>query len=452
MGLESLAKDAKATEDYTKEADELLVKVDRLIAAKRYDEVVEEILVLEKKCRQAYDAITCSRLVCKIVQMYKDAGMWNKVRESIETTCKKRGQLRRAITDVVLMSMKWLDELPKAGKLELIETLNGVTEGKIFVEVERARLVMIQAKMKEEEGDIAAASSLLQEVQVETFGTMDKHEKANYILEQMRLVLAKKDFIRAQIASRKINTKLLEAEDMQEIKLAYYKYMVEYWLNDEKYLEIMKCYKNMFSTKCVETDETKWKPFLQNWMLYLLLSPYNAEQKETLEKTLKDVERKKLEAVSPLTDLCKEFLANQLITWPLKADAELKKCEPFTESPFPGGKQRYETLRKRVVQHNIRIMAMYYQRVTLKRMESLVQLDSKELEKELSGLVIDKTIYARIDRPAGIVKFGKEETSVGVMDKWATGVEKVLDIVNDTYHLIQKERMIREARTKLGGK
>jgi len=46
--------------------------------------------------------------------------------------------------------------------------------------------------------------------QVETFGSMEKKEKVEFILEQMRLCLAKKDYIRTQIISKKINTKYFE--------------------------------------------------------------------------------------------------------------------------------------------------------------------------------------------------------------------------------------------------
>lgn len=44
---------------------------------------------------------------------------------------------------------------------------------------------------------------------------MDRREKSLYVLDQMRLVLARKDFIRLQIISKKINPKLLEADDFQ---------------------------------------------------------------------------------------------------------------------------------------------------------------------------------------------------------------------------------------------
>ena|SRR6185369_6253088 len=77
----------------------------------------------------------------------------------------------------------------------------------IYVEVERARLTRMLSRIREDEGKIAEAAEILQELQVETFGSMDKREKTDFILEQMRLTLAKRDYTRTQIISRKINTK-----------------------------------------------------------------------------------------------------------------------------------------------------------------------------------------------------------------------------------------------------
>ena len=42
---------------------------------------------------------------------------------------------------------------------------------------------------------------------------MEKGEKVSFILEQMRLCLAKKDYICTQIISKKISTKYLEQGD-----------------------------------------------------------------------------------------------------------------------------------------------------------------------------------------------------------------------------------------------
>ena len=97
---------------------------------------------------------------------------------------KKRSQLKQAVTKMVQECCKWISEgtLPsKDVELELISTLRTVTEGKIYVEVERARMTHRLSKMKEEEGLVEEASKIMQELQVETYGSMDRKEKVNYI-------------------------------------------------------------------------------------------------------------------------------------------------------------------------------------------------------------------------------------------------------------------------------
>lgn len=49
-------------------------------------------------------------------------------------------------------------------------------------------------------------------LQVETYGSMEKKEKVEFILDQMRLCIAVKDYIRTQIISKKINTKFFQEE------------------------------------------------------------------------------------------------------------------------------------------------------------------------------------------------------------------------------------------------
>ena len=44
---------------------------------------------------------------------------------------------------------------------------------------------------------------------------MERREKVDFILEQMRLCLAKKDFIRTQIISKKISPKVFENNQEQ---------------------------------------------------------------------------------------------------------------------------------------------------------------------------------------------------------------------------------------------
>merc|ERR1711972_489424 len=107
------------------------------------------------------------------------------------------------------------------------------------------------AKMKGDEGNSDEAANLLQEVQVETFGAMERREKTEYIFNQMRLVLLKKDYVRTQIISRKINPKLLDADDFQDLKIRYNEYMVKYWLHEKKMLDVCKCYLAIYNTASI---------------------------------------------------------------------------------------------------------------------------------------------------------------------------------------------------------
>lgn len=446
--LGNLAKDPKATEDYSKETEEIIARVDTMITAGRIDEAVEELLAVEKKARLACDGISTSKLICKVCKIFYEANEWTKLKEHIVVLSKKRAQLKRGITDMVHLAMTWLDSLSKEKKLDLIETLNEVTAGKIFVEVERARLTKILAGMKEEEGKVEEAANLMQEVQVETYGTMDRREKTEYILEQMRLVLAKKDFVRLQIISKKLNTKLLEPDDFQDLKLRYYQFMVEYWLHEGKYLEVCKSYYSIFHTKSIQADVEKWKEALTGYALYLMLAMFDNEQHDMLNK-LYTLEAKKLDKIPAVKNLVKVFLTKELAPWPLPDEATIKACAPFQDKPHEGATKRWEMLEKRTTQHNIKVVSEYYDQIHMKRLCELIGLPEARVEKELSELVCSKFVFAKIDRPAGTIKFGQKQTYTDRLNDWSGSISKMLDLVENTCHLIQKEQMVHAARSKL---
>lgn len=448
-GLDPLAKDPKASQDFSKDAEEVKEKAQTMAKAGRIDEGVEEILNVEKRARMASDGPSCAKLICAVVQLYYDASpkQWDKINEYIVILTKKRGQLKRAVTDIVHLAMGWLESLDKPTKVKLIETLTQVTEGKIFVEVDQARLVRMTAQMAEDDGDIEKAANLLQEVQVETFGAMERREKAEYILNQMRVVLMKKDFVRLQIIAKKINPKLLEADDLQDLKYTYNEFMARYWLNEVKELEVCKCFQSILNTKNIQEEEVKWKPQMENFILYLILAPYSNEQADLLNKTL-TMEKKKLEDLPTFKKLVEDFLNNEITAWPLPYEAELKKHTVFSDEPYKGGEDRWKKFHKRVIQHNIKVISKYYKRMRMTRLAEILGLPEKDAEAEVSELVCEKFLFAKMDRPAGIIYFGAKETSQEKLNLWSGDIAKMLDLVENTCHLIQKEQMVHAARAK----
>ena len=60
---------------------------------------------------------------------------------------------------------------------------------------------------------------------------------------------------------------------------------------------------------------------------------------------------------------------------------------------------------RQLVQHNIRVIENYYNRVSLGRMSQLVGVSVERTEKELGDMVVNKRIAAKINRLQGIVTF-----------------------------------------------
>jgi PSMD12/CSN4, N-terminal len=190
---------------------------------------------------------------------------------------------------MVQVVMGFLDSAPKLEtKLSTIETLRTVTEGKIFVEVERARVTKILSDIKKEQGDLKAAKDILCELQVETFGSMERREKTEFILAQVALCIESEDWTQAGILSRKISTKYLSRkpkkteeqlekekkdrekkrakgedipepveDDVTDLKLRYYEQQITLAKHDDKYLDACKHYRQVLDTEAVEEDPLK---------------------------------------------------------------------------------------------------------------------------------------------------------------------------------------------------
>ena len=78
---------------------------------------------------------------------------------------------------MIQLAMTWLSDMKEPSRTELIEVIRDVTAKKIYLEVEYARCILMIVKSKEDDNDILEAAKILQEVQVETYGSMDRREK-----------------------------------------------------------------------------------------------------------------------------------------------------------------------------------------------------------------------------------------------------------------------------------
>lgn len=155
------------------------------------------------------------------------------------------------------------------------------------MEVERARVTRYLSHIKKAQGDLSSATDILCELQVETFGSMSRREKTEFILEQVALCIEKGDWTQAAILSRKINKRYFarkpkktpeqlekeqkeyeervktrasdepmpeKDESVEDLKLRYYEQQIILSKHDRNYLDTCKHYRDVLDTESVEED------------------------------------------------------------------------------------------------------------------------------------------------------------------------------------------------------
>uniref|UniRef100_A0A915DUW3 PCI domain-containing protein n=1 Tax=Ditylenchus dipsaci TaxID=166011 RepID=A0A915DUW3_9BILA len=387
--------------DYTSQVDEALPKAEAIVRVGKVKEGVESLYPLEKQTRLGCDMKSNNRVVLAMSSLL----------------CKKRSIIKYSIKNMIQACCEMVEKVgvgENEDKAKLIETLRTVTAGKIYVEVERARLTKRVVEKLEAEGKLEEARKMIMELQVETYGSMEIKRKVRYLLHQMRLTIYQKDYLRASFIGRKISTKFFdsEADDIQDMKLEYYKYMIEIGLNGEDYLDVCKHYRAVFATPKVQADPLKITEALKCVVLYVLLSPHNNEQWDLVHRIR---QTRELEMIPEYRELLELFINQEIIGW---KETVIAKFEPMLCRGNPAspptdvfgsneaGKKKFDRLRECVGEHNVRMVAKYYTEISFQRMAELLEMPIDEMEKFVCNLI------------------------------------KLTDILNMVSHLILKEEMV----------
>jgi 26S proteasome regulatory subunit N5 len=195
--------------------------------------------------------------------------------------------------------------------------------------------------MKEAVGEVAEAAEILQEVAVETFGAMAKTEKIAYILEQVRLCLGRKDYVRAQILSRKVAPRAFTppaagpkkgeaageigiegtaiqapapgTPSLEELKLQYYALMVRYHSHEGNYLEMCRCYRAILDTPAVAEDPARWGDALKKATWYAVLAPADSDRATLMAATAGD--RRLEDSLPEYAALLGKMASKEVVWW-----------------------------------------------------------------------------------------------------------------------------------------
>lgn len=448
----------KAEKDFSATLDEQFPIIEKL---SDYKTAIDKYLVLEKQTRQSSDLASSKRVLTKIVETLTANDDWALLNDQISLLSKKHGQLKLSIQTLiqaVIDKLPLLDDDKKADldrKITIIDTIRTVSDKKIFVEVERA---VVSKKLAEiylnKFDDLDKATDILCDLQVETYSLMEFPTKIEYILDQIKLTLRKKDYAQAKILSRKILLKSLKGfEEADHFKLVYLKYVTEIAVFENDYVSIVKHLLLLVEIPLV-VQSPEYKLHLVSIVYYIVLAQHDNYQSDLINRIKANPVFAK--NVDPhVFKLLETFTTNELIHWST-IEAQYKADYFDKTAIFHNNPTNYANLQTRIVEHNLRIINRYYQVIRMDRLLHLLQLSNKETETYVSDLVNKGMIYAKINRPQGVIKFEKTQADKSKTDNntnellndWAYDIGKLLDEVDSIGHLINKEEMMHGLKQK----
>jgi 26S proteasome regulatory subunit N5 len=145
--------------DLTAETDTKLEQSATLASAGQLKEALALLAALEKRCRVGNDTDSLVRVCEASLQYCKDAGDHETLVTTLQTLATKRSQKTKAVRAMVHKAMPWCimgnhTPLPVTSPSEaparekLVEALRDISDGKLFLEAERARLTRALATIK----------------------------------------------------------------------------------------------------------------------------------------------------------------------------------------------------------------------------------------------------------------------------------------------------------------
>lgn len=386
-----------------------------------FDAAVEALHVLERRTRIAKDDLANCEVCMAIVSLCIRTQRWGDLQNNVSILAKRRGYSRKSVSEIVKASMGALQHITdEKTRIDLIKCLLEVTEGKIFVEVERARLTKSLVEYLETKGELEEAMNLLQDLRLEILTSMEEEERIGLMLHQFQLCLDTKDSLRASLCAEKIKDQKLEKD---ELKLQFLELLVRYHTEFTKdYMEIADAFYQIWKIDNSNSGA------LMNSIINAILAPRTEKQLVFFNevKTIRD-----LALMPEARTLLTVFLGRDLVSY------------PEFESRFGAliqDKDTSEIMKKRVIEHGLRTISMYYTRIRLERLAELLKISVDELEQHIIDLVFAEEFYARIDRPAGIVTFKKQKKVSEVADEFSDNIAQVCKLVDKANSLIEKER------------
>ena len=302
------------------------------------------------------------------------------------------------------------------------------------------------------------AAKLIQDVQIEAFGSLESEYKIEYILFQMQVLLEKGDYIRTLIVSNKIKRNHLDDDGIELLKIRFFRLMILYYMHEKKYLETSKCYKTLYDfiksiigkledveKKSLEIKpkvidnyiqakkDNELQPLFENYVLFLSICPPELETKNMLNELLIKY-KKDLDKNKTLLYIVEKRLSDDIIVIDDVLFNKFKGFDIFQKNP-----DLIKLFRKYWIQHDLSIFEKFFAKIHIQRISKMTQVPDDEIESEIADMVINNYLYARINRIEKIVNFRKETDHHDVLDNFNYDMSSLLKKIEETCHIINKE-------------
>jgi 26S proteasome regulatory subunit N5 len=429
------------------------------------EEILKDVelkkLIDEEKVTRLENEYEKNRTICKkILEIIYNRNDFQNFLKLFEYLTQRRNQSRESIISMVKHSINEILPNLKNSKdsTDLLSTIIRVTEGKIFVEYEYSQAIRKMTEIRLKNNEIDEAAKLIQDVQIEAFGSLENEYKIDYILFQMEVLIKKGDFIRTLIVSNKIKRNHLDEEGIELLKIRFYKLMILYHIHEKKYIEVSKCYKILYdfvkyiNDKLAEFEkknleikkkvldnyfeikkENNLQQLFENYVLFLSICPPELETKNMLNELIIKY-KKELDINKNVLFIVEKRLSDEIIIINNSLFNKYKNFEIFRQNP-----ELIKLFRKYWIQHNLSLFEKFFSKIHIKRISEMTCVPIDEIEKEIADMVVNNFIFAKINRIEQIVNFRKKNDHHDVLDNFNYDMDNMLKKIEETCHLINKE-------------
>ena len=428
------------------------------------EEILKDVelkkLIDEEKTTRLENEYEKNRTICKkILEIIYSRNDFTNFLKLFEYLTQRKNQSRESIISMVKHCINEILPNLKNNKdsSDLLNTLIKVTEGKIFVEYEYSQAIRKMTEIYIMNNQINEAAKLIQDVQIEAFGSLENEYKIDYILFQMQVLLEKGDFVRTLIVSNKIKRNHLDDEGIELLKIRFFRLMILYYIHEKKYLDISKCYKILYDfvksindklvdiqkkdnikPKIIENyiriqKENDLDNLFENYVLFLSICPPELETRNMLNELLVKY-KKELDKNIHILFIVEKRLSDEIIIIDNNLFNRFKDFEIFKKN-----QELIKLFRKYWIQHDLSLFEKFFAKVHLKRISEMTTVPVEEIENEISDMVVNNYIFAKIDRIEKIVNFRKKTDHHDVLDNFNYDMDNMLKKIEETCHLINKE-------------